>query len=190
VLVNDYRDGFSSVDGKPEPGMRKAIEYAVAQGHRRLGFVTGDLRYRNAVDRLAVFRALIGEFELQSVIVEGNFSRTSGYRCAGQLLSARDRAPTMVMASNDREAVGVLDYCREHGLHVPGDVSVIGYDNLDPAADVTPPLSTVDNQVMKTGQEAARLLCEALDGAVKQPVTRWLDTGFVVRQSTGACRAR
>jgi DNA-binding LacI/PurR family transcriptional regulator len=187
VLVNDYRDGFNCVDGKPDAGMRKALEHSVSLGHRRIGFITGDMHYRNAIDRLAVFNRLAREFGIDSSTAEGNFSRTSGYRCAGKLL--RDgNSPTLIMASCDREAIGVIDYCREHGLHVPGDVSVIGYDNLDPASDVTPALSTVDNQVMKTGWEAARLLCEILEGQAQPPITRWLDTDFVIRQSIGPCK--
>jgi LacI family transcriptional regulator len=187
VLINDYREGFSSVDGKPDAGMHKALEQAIGLGHRRIGFITGDMRYRNAVDRLAVFQRCARELNFDPSIAEGNFSRTSGYRCAGRLLRA-ENAPSLIMTSCDREAIGAIDYCREHGLSVPDDISIIGYDNLDPAGDVTPALSTVDNQVMKTGSEAARLLCDILEGRAETPVARWLDTDFVVRQSLGPNR--
>jgi DNA-binding LacI/PurR family transcriptional regulator len=92
------------------------------------------------------------------------------------------------MTSSDRAALGVLQYCSERGLHVPRDLSVIGYDNLHPAQDVTPPLSTVDNPVSRTGWDAAQLLIGIINGYVTEPVQQWLDTDFVARGSTAAAR--
>ncbi|HTO23713.1 MAG TPA: substrate-binding domain-containing protein, partial [Spirochaetia bacterium] len=152
-------------------------------GHRRLGYITGDMSYKNAVDRLAVFNRLAEEFDMATVIARGDFSRTSGYRGTEQLL-ARDDRPTLVMTSSDRAALGVLQYCGEKGIEVPRDLSVIGYDNLVPATDVSPPLSTVDNPISRAGWEAVRLLADVIDGAVNEPVQLWLDTSFVARQSS------
>jgi LacI family transcriptional regulator len=189
VLINNYMKGVSSVDGRPEPGMRKAFEHAMSLGHQRVGYVTGDLGFRNATDRLEVFRRLSDEFGLHCRVVEGNFSRTSGYVCAGKLLQA-DTPPTLIMTAADREAMGVLDYCRQHRIRVPEDVSVIGYDNLDPARNISPGLTTVDNPVSAAGRVAAQLLIDMIEGRIRKPVTRWLDTGFVERESSGPCRER
>ena len=183
VLVNNYEEGLYSVDARPEPGMRGAFRHARELGHRRLGYITGDMSYKNAVDRLAVFNRLAEEFDMATVIARGDFSRTSGYRGTEQLLAREDR-PTLVMTSSDRAALGVLQYCGEKGIEVPRDLSVIGYDNLVPATDVSPPLSTVDNPISRAGWEAVRLLADVIDGAVTEPVQLWLDTSFVARQSS------
>ena len=110
VLVNNYAEGLYSVDARPEPGMRGAFRHARELGHHRIGYVTGDMSYKNAVDRLTVFNRLAEEFGMQTVITEGDFSRTSGYRGTHQLLTA-GTPPTLVMTSSDRAAMGVLQYC-------------------------------------------------------------------------------
>ncbi len=185
VLVNNYYEGLNSVDARPEPGMSKAFSHAADLGHTEIGYITGDMVFRNAMDRLAAFKRLAEERRMHTRIVEGDFSRTSGYRCAESLLCG-DRPPTLIMTSSDREALGVLQYCGEHGVRIPQEVSLIGYDNLQPAQDITPSLSTVENPVSRTGWVAAQLLIDIFNRRVPEPVARWLDTDFVIRESTAA----
>lgn len=183
VLINNYFEGLSSVDARPLPGMRMAFSHAYNLGHRRIGYITGDKSFRNAIDRLGAFESLVEEFGMESRIVEGDFSRSSGYRGAARLLSSGER-PSVIMTSSDRAAFGVLSYCAEKGIAVPRDLSVIGYDNLLPAQDVMPSLSTVDNPVSTSGAVGARLLIDFLEGGSDWPLQKWLETGFVVREST------
>jgi DNA-binding LacI/PurR family transcriptional regulator len=183
VLVNNYAEGLYSVDARPEPGMRGAFQHAAALGHTRIGYITGDMSYKNATDRLAVFNQLAAELGLETTVAYGDFSRTSGYRCAERLLGGGN-PPSLVMTSSDRAALGALQYCAEAGIRVPHDLSVIGYDNLQPALDVSPPLSTVDNPVSRAGWAAAQLLIDIINGDVTDPVQIWLDTSFVARKST------
>ena len=184
VLINNYHEGLSSVDSLPQPGMRRAFSHAWNLGHRRVGYITGDRRFRNALDRLAAFESLASEFGMEVVIIEGDFSRTSGWRGAARLLEGPE-PPSMVMTSSDRAALGVLSYCADKSISVPRDLSVIGYDNLFPAQDLTPPLSTVDNPVSESGRAGAGLLIDFLEGIGAWPRQIWLDTSFVIRQSTG-----
>ncbi|MEI6877087.1 MAG: substrate-binding domain-containing protein, partial [Spirochaetota bacterium] len=151
---------------------------------RNVGYITGDRKFRNAIDRLACFESLAREFGMGSQVVEGNFSRTSGYRGAARLLESAAK-PTVIMTSSDRAALGVLSLCVERGIHVPGELSVIGYDNLYPAEDVNPSLSTVDNPISASGKLAAEILIAYLEGGKEWPRQEWLVTGFVVRESTG-----
>jgi LacI family transcriptional regulator len=188
VIVNNYCEGLDSVDARPEPGMRKAFSHAAELGHRRIGYITGDMAYRNAVDRLEVFKRLAEEHRMITSIVEGTFSKTSGLQGTARLLQQPD-PPTLIMTSSDRAALGVLQYCAAQGVRVPEDVSVIGYDNLHPAQDVAPALSTVDNPVSRAGWDAAQLLIGIINGTVASPVQRWLDTDFVPRESTAAAPA-
>ena len=90
----------------------------------------------------------------------------------------------MIMTSSDRAALGVLTYCSEQGISVPRDLSVIGYDNLYPAEDLVPSLSTVDHPVSLSGRVGTLLLADLIEGKAAGPVERWLDTGFIVREST------
>jgi DNA-binding LacI/PurR family transcriptional regulator len=183
VMINNYCEGLDSVDARPEPGMRMAFQHAQGLGHSRIGYITGDMSYKNAVDRLDVFTSLAAEFAMETIVTQGDFSKTSGYRGTEKLLSEA-YPPTLIMTSSDRAALGVLQYCAECGIRVPADLSVIGYDNLLPAQDVSPPLSTVDNPVSRAGWVAAQLLADIISGEVSEPVQTWLDTGFVARGST------
>lgn len=183
VLINNYHEGLNSVDSKPASGMRKAFSHGVNLGHRHFGYVTGDIRYRNAVDRLEAFRDLAKDFSVETSIVEGDFSKTSGFLAAGKLLNTADR-PTLIMTSSDRCAFGVLQYASERGFRVPEDLSVIGFDNLPPVQDVVPPLSTIDQPVTALARCATRLLIDFLEGRRDEPVQEWLDTDFIIRKST------
>jgi LacI family transcriptional regulator len=187
VLVNNYAEGLYSVDARPEPGMRGAFQHAASLGHRRIGYITGDMSFKNAIDRLNVFNYLAEEFGMKTAIAEGDFSRTSGIRCTESLLKGKC-TPSLVMTSSDRAALGVLHYCAENGISVPRDLSVIGYDNLLPATDVSPALSTVDNPVSRAGWAAAQLLIDIINEKVTKPVQVWLDTFFVSRRSTAEAR--
>jgi len=90
------------------------------------------------------------------------------------------------MTSSDRCAFGVLAYAAEKGLRVPQDLNVIGYDNLPPVTDVSPTLSTIDHPVTALARHAARLLISILEGKRQEPVQEWLQTDFIVRNSTSA----
>ena len=135
VLINNYHEDLNSVDALPESGMRKAFSHGCNLGHRRFGYITGDMRYRNAIDRLAAFKRLSKEFEVETSIVEGDFSRTSGTIGAGKLLSGQWK-PTIILTSSDRCAFGILNYAAGRGVRIPMDLSVIGYDNLPPVKDI------------------------------------------------------
>lgn len=187
VLINNYHDGMFGVDSLPEPGMRKAFERAIELGHHRIGYIAGDLRFKNGQDRLAVFRKLSLEHGVTGIVGEGDFSRTSGYRCCETLLQD-DPEITMIMTASERSALGVLGYCEEHNVKVPEDLSIIGYDDLHPAQDAFPPLSTVHNPVEKSGWTAANMLIDVVEGIRCDPTTVWLDTDYVDRQTTGIAK--
>ncbi len=188
VLINNYRKGLSSVDARPESGMRKAFSHATNLGHTHIGYITGDMAFRNATDRLECFRRLCEEFGTRGKVTEGDFSKTSGYKAMAHILDGED-PPTLVMTSSDREALGVLQYCAEHGIQVPRDLSVIGYDNLHPAQDISPPLSTVHHPITDLGRAATVLLTGIIEGRIAGPVQEFLDTDFVVRESTSVPRS-
>lgn len=186
VLISNYHDSMYSVDARPEPGMRKAFQHVYELGHRVFGYVTGDLRYKNGQDRLGVFKRLCGEFDVAFSICEGNFSRTSGYTCAQQLLL---NAPTVIMTASDRAALGVVAHCSDQGIAVPDEVSVIGYDDLHPAQDALLPLSTVRNPIEQSGYQAATLIIDMVEGIRSSPEAIWLDTDYVPRSSTGPVKS-
>jgi LacI family transcriptional regulator len=101
------------------------------------------------------------------------------------LLSSGGDPFTAVIAGNDQLAVGVLRSLRSHGLDCPGDMSVIGFNDMPYAEDINPALTTVRVPLQEFGTEAARLLLNNIEQDSQGPVTVGLPVSLIVRASTG-----
>ena len=113
---------------------------------------------------------------------EGDFFQPLGYAGASVLLE-RSHPPTAIFASNDVSAFGAMEAIRVHGLRIPEDVSVVGFDDIPQAAHVHPPLTTVRQPLEGMGRTATRMLLEYIQDP-QRPVERVeLPTGLVIRQS-------
>lgn len=188
VLVNNFHEKVSSVYADPRPGMEKAFVHAEALGHRRIGYITGDLAYLNGQDRLQAFKDLAAERGMETTIVEGDFSLRSGYESFERFGGALGGEITLVMTASDRAAFGLVQACQERGMRVPDDLSVIGFDNFV-AGFFVPPLTTVDHPITEMGSIAARILIDRIKGGTAGPARIRVDTDFVVRGSTAPARS-
>lgn len=99
------------------------------------------------------------------------------------------RRPTGVLAMSDAMAIGVLGAARELGLRVPGDLSVVGYDDVDTSRHTDPPLTTVHQPIREKGERAVRLLLSIVDRRPGEPTQVRLETRLIVRASTGPAPA-
>jgi DNA-binding LacI/PurR family transcriptional regulator len=100
------------------------------------------------------------------------------------------RRPTAVLAMSDAIAIGAIRTLRNHGLSIPGDVSVVGFDDIEMAETTDPPLTTVHQPIRGKGEEAARLLLSVIAGTSQPPGHRRLATQLIVRASTGPAPAQ
>ncbi len=167
-------------------GANLAVDHLVALGHRRIACITGDLDIDAGRDRLTAFQQSVTRHGLDAdsdLIVEGDFLVDGGYRAAGQLLDLPDR-PTAVFASSDTAAFGVLRLARERGLDVPGDLSVVGFDDIPEAMTSDPPLTTIRQPLAEMGRRAVQLLLEKIDEPDRTVSHVRLPVELVVRQST------
>ena len=178
-----------SVDVDNLAGARDAVEHLIALGHRRIACITNaPLAYTAAAERLAGYRAALAVSGLPddaSLVAEGGFDPTSGYR-AVELLLDRNRSGrpfSALFVASDVVALGALSALRERGLRVPGDVSVVGFDDIPLAAYLHPSLTTVRLPAHELGLAAGRAL---LDRIARREVARrtLLPTELVVRSST------
>jgi DNA-binding LacI/PurR family transcriptional regulator len=92
--------------------------------------------------------------------------------------------PDAVVCGGDTVAIGAIDAIREAGLKVPGDVAIVGFDDLDVAIQSDPPLTTIRHSVQRVGEVAAQLLIDLIEGKVQPPHHIVLPTELVVRQSS------
>jgi LacI family transcriptional regulator len=166
-------------------GAAQAVRHLHQLGHRRIATITGLLDTKPGVDRLRGYRDECQRARLgyrDENVAYGDFYFDSGYDAARRLL-AQEEPPTAIFAASDMMALGVVRAAGEAGLTVPGDLSVVGFDDVQLARHVHPPLTTIRQDKAGLGAAAAIALMaqiEQVDGTA--PVT--LPIELVVRGST------
>jgi DNA-binding LacI/PurR family transcriptional regulator len=207
VLVDDppeaLAEGMSRVGVDDEGGARAAAEHLVGLGHRRIAVISYELTPQPVgglagPDRQAqtAFRSTRLRLDGYRKVVESAgvaWPSVPVYECpenvpeeganAARVLIAMDPRPTAVLAISDQLAFGAVEAAREMGLDVPGDLSVVGFDDVPEAARSNPPLTTVHQDHFEKGLLAGRLIVARLEGQEPQS-PRTLPTTLVVREST------
>ncbi|MGV9456950.1 LacI family DNA-binding transcriptional regulator [Streptomyces sp. NPDC003635] len=184
-------DSLPAVVPAERAGGRTAARLLLDQGHRRVAHI-GGLDDVASVERLRGFRDALraeGITVPKEWVVRTGGEISGGYEGALRVLedAPADRRPTGVFCYNDRVAAGVLHAATRLGITVPGDLSVVGYDDQEHmAAFLAPPLTTVALPHRAMGEAAARLLLDAIDtGRTPPATTRRLACEVVTRASVG-----
>jgi DNA-binding LacI/PurR family transcriptional regulator len=154
--------GADHVDIDNRRGGRDATTYLLGQGHRRIATITGPLDWPSARARLDGYRDALRRADGASdhlVEPSVDWGLDSGRRAAARLLDAKSR-PTAIFAQSDLLALGAISALREHGLRVPEDVSIVGFDDIPVAQVFDPPLTTLRQPMREVGALAARLVQE------------------------------
>ena len=187
VLVDSNRGSTHPfVDTDQAQGARLATEHLLDLGHETVWHVSGPTESYSAERRREAWRSTL-EAQGRRVpeMIPGDWSAASGYR-AGVELRDRDDV-TAVFAANDQMAIGVVRAFREAGRDIPSDVSVVGFDGLPDAAQIWPPLTTVQQHPERVGALAVDALLAELDGG-EVAQTPLVGTELVVRESTAPPR--
>jgi DNA-binding LacI/PurR family transcriptional regulator len=180
----------ASVDVDNVAGARRAVEYLISLGHRRIGCVTNaPLAYTAARERLDGYRAALAEANIEpnpDWVVEAAFDAQSGHHAMAKLL---DRAELdAVFVASDVVAFGALGALRAARRRVPHDISVIGFDDIPLAAFLDPPLTTVRLPAYELGRVVGTALLDRI-ATPAAPRRTLLPTELVVRESTGPPRS-
>lgn len=180
------RDGsVDCVVNDDRAGAELLVDHLVDLGHRRIAHIDAGRGAGAAQRRTGYERALRRHgLTSQATVVRGAFTEEAGARGMRELLR-RDPRPTAVFAANDLAATGVLDVLDREGLSVPGDVSVVGYDNTHIAGMYRFDLTTVDQPRLEIGRQAVSLLLERVRGDRSDPRHVVIPPRLVVRGSTG-----
>ncbi|MGW3242630.1 LacI family DNA-binding transcriptional regulator [Streptomyces sp. NPDC001070] len=190
VLVNGFNPAIAGPYISPDEraSARIAVQHLVELGHQRIGLAVGPNRYvpvhrkvEGFVEALGTLLGL-GEREAAGYVQHTLFSVEGGHAAAGALL---DKGCTGIVCGSDLMALGAVRAVRERGLSVPGDVSVVGYDDSPLIAFTDPPLTTVRQPVEAMGAAAVNALLEEIGGNPVQRSEFVFQTELVVRGSTG-----
>lgn len=186
LLGGDPAPGVDVVSADDLLSGEVAATYLIDRGYRRIGFLTGASGEGPPADRVNGYRRALAKARIRfskQLIVRDEFSRAGGERGMQKLL-ALPNPPTAVLCTNDVVAIGALDAVRNRGLRVPSDVAVMGFDDIEAAALITPPLTTVSATPRDQGQAVGRLLLDRLDGTAPHSPQRVLfEPSVVARES-------
>ncbi|MGY2873154.1 DNA-binding LacI/PurR family transcriptional regulator [Marmoricola sp. URHA0025 HA25] len=187
VVVQGVSAGQTMAAGVDQlAGARAATEHLLDLGHRRVAHVTGPMDWVEAEQRREGWRVAQSDRGLlPGPELAGDWSAESGYAAGLQI--AEDHDVTAVFAANDAMALGVLKALHEQGRRVPGDVSVVGFDDVPEAAYYWPSLTTVNQDFASLGRCAVELALRALDGEA-DPVVELVEPRLVARSSSGPMR--
>ncbi len=185
--VSDHQVNCVEVDNFA--GARKAVEYLIKLGHKRIGHISGPVDQKNAQGRLTGYIETLRQYNIpfdEDLIYRGDFHKKSGYKGMKKLLSLSS-PPSAVFIANDNMCLAAMRAIKEKRLSIPKDISIIGFDDIETTAHTTPSLTTIHQPRYPLGQKAAELLLEIMKNADNQDSKRIaLDTELVIRES---CRA-
>ena len=183
--VNPVDEPVASVGSSNWQGGVTAVQHLLDLGHRRIAMLRG---YECLVDdaRYHGYSAALTQAGLDvdaSLVERADFRVEPAVAAAERMLRRRHR-PTAVFAANDHEAVGAIEAARRLGLSVPGDLSVVGFDDNLLAAAASPPLTSVRQPFAQMGAVAYRILADQMEGREPNSIRVELATTLVAREST------
>lgn len=179
--INDA--GVHYIDTDNIAGGELATTHLIERGYQRIGIIgsnkniSADDRYQGYLNALAAHGIPLDE----SLVTFGDYSLDSGYAGMARLLPAQ---PDAVFVTSDTMALGALRTLREHGLRVPQDVAVVGYDDLPPAIQADPQLTTIRQPIEQTGQLAVDTLLQIIETPERPLRQVKLSNELIIRAST------
>lgn len=184
--VHQESVGFDLVSVDNAGGAAAAARHLRELGHRRIAVVSGPLTSTPGRERHEGFLDGLAQGGLEPAHAEiADFKESGGY-AATQHLLALDPPVTAVFLANNLMTVGALKALHEAGVDVPGDLSVVGFDDLDLGALLAPPLTVIDRPTVEQGEQAARLLLDRLADPTHRPTSIVMPVQLLVRGSSAA----
>jgi LacI family transcriptional regulator len=195
VLINRTtdREDISSVLSDDSAGIQTAVDHLVQLGHRRIVHLAGPDNLSTGRNRARAFEEAMRRHKLKvgeadSVTCDG-YSMAAGNAAAKHIFKARPEA-TAIVAANDLIALGALQVLREMQLSCPGDVSIVGYNDMPFVDQLTPPLTTIRVPQYAAGVQAAEVLLDRLANSHAITKSLLLPIELVIRGTTAACNSR
>lgn len=174
-------DRFDSLYVDFERSVRQVIGYLLDMGHKRIGFIGGK---EGRDTRSSVFSTCLKEKGLfcSSYLKLGDYTPTSGYRMCRELLKL-EKGPTAIFTANDALAVGCYKAVQEAGLTIPGDISVVGFNDVPMARYMIPPLTTVHVPMEFMGAYSVDILAERIASGRETSMQISLQAKLMMRES-------
>ncbi|MEJ2544482.1 MAG: substrate-binding domain-containing protein [Calditrichaceae bacterium] len=176
VLIDNEYGGF------------QATQHLIGSGHKRIGFISGDLERHSFNLRFKGYRKALETNQIaydESLVVSGGIEK--GYEHTMQLLKL-DEPPTVVFSANDINAIFGYKAISDAGLKIPDDISIIGFDDIQMAKISNPPLTTIRVYKEEMGSIAVRILLQILRNEINKPITTMIPVKLIERNSVSKAK--
>lgn len=185
VLINSGDERHDAITIDNYGGARAMMRHLASLGHERIAFITGPAQNADARERLRGYRQSMRGGAAKPVELRGDFTEASGYAAAREIAAMNPR-PTAIFAANDSMAIGALGALAEEGVAVPGDLTVVGFDDIPIARYVSPQLTTIGVDIAELGRRALAVLLDVIARPAREPRRERISTTVVVRKSCGS----
>ncbi|MEC4727537.1 substrate-binding domain-containing protein [Shewanella sp. D64] len=183
------RAGYDRILDDSEQGGYMATKHLLAAGHRSIGLLAGPLEKSNSQNRIAGYRRAMAEANAdvdEGWIQSGEFTYEGGVTAMTELLK-QQKTVTAVFASNDLMAMGAIRVAGEHGLTIPQDLSMIGYDDIPGAKYFNPPLTTMRQPLELMAEQAIAMLLARMETPEREGQRTLLTPTLIIRDSVANC---
>lgn len=173
ICVDNYKSAYM------------AVKYLINSGHTRIAHIMGSRKMKFTDDRLAGYRQALEDSGLEfdpELVAEGDYTPFSGYNAMRQLLM-RGAEFSALFAGNDQMAIGAMKAAKAQGREIPGDIAVVGFDNLSVSSLIEPALTSVNVPCYQMGRLAASLIRDTLAGKECERL-HLLETNLIIRRSS------
>lgn len=168
-------------------GAEVAVKHLYELGHKNIAHISGRMETLAGQQRYIGFQKALEKLKIpfrKDYVVDGDYTTEGGYRAMKQLIELPD-PPTAVFCAGDLMAIGAMKLLRDKGLSVPSDVSIIGFDDIDLAEFVTPPLTTIRQNKQELGRKAADALLSLIEESQAFSPIITVPVELVIRGSCG-----
>ncbi len=193
VVLVDFefrRRRMSSVLADNRQGARLAVQHLFDSGHRKIGFVAGDIEHPSIADRFAEYKRTLVDNGItpdrQFIIVDEDDNLiANGLSAAARMFSTTSIKPTALFAANDAMAIGCLQYLKNKGMRIPADVALVGFDDIEMTSHVEPRLTTIHIPKEEMGAAAVRTIVERVKSKTPSVATTYIPVDLIIRESAG-----
>ncbi|MFC3120604.1 LacI family DNA-binding transcriptional regulator [Agaribacter flavus] len=185
AIDGDYAYPYITIDNFA--ASRDVAKHLISLGHTKIGAIAGRDDSHVTSDRLGGLMRVMQEHSIpfnQDWFMRGGYTKQCGKESMEKLLALADR-PTAVYCFSDEIAIGAIKAIKNHGLRIPEDISIVGFDNVDICEYMDPSLTTVDQPAVDMGRRAMQILFQLINGEPIQSITEYKPYTLLVRDSTG-----